>query len=384
MTAHHPRTLPPMKHAYGVPPASAWGLKDPARRGAPVVNFWSSLDLSQQRAFRAFAEERTFARGARLMREGGHADFVMLILDGWTQITVQDGGDERVVAERGPGQLVGERAALQVNVRSATVVVLELVHALVMSTEDFASFLSEHRAVLDLVESQIYDRLTEDEARHQSDRRPAALLWEPLGRQAVQRQREQPLAGENCTVLRTDVVGFGALNRNDRDRLIVRQGSLEVVQASLGPLWESCMPEDRGDGLLIVVPPEVPTGRIVERLHRELPGELVLHNRTYSEQAHIHLRVAVDVGPVVRDPIGLSGGSLIRTARLIDAPAFKEAMASTDAVLGIIVSAFVYETAIRQPDGWMGPGEYTPVEVNVKESSISAWMRLADPMRDRD
>lgn len=348
------------------------------------MNFWSSLGLPEQRAFRAFAEERTFARGARLMREGGHADFVMLILDGWTQITVQDGGGERVVAERGPGQLVGERAALQVNVRSATVVVLELVHALVMSTDDFASFLSEHPAVLDLVESQIYDRLTEHRARRESDRRLVVPLPEPAERQAVPRPREQPLAGENCTVLRTDVVGFGALNRNDRDRRIVRQGSLEMMQATLGPLWESCMAEDRGDGLLIVVPPEVPTARIVERLHRELPGGLILHNRTYSEQARIHLRVAVDVGPVMGDPLGLSGGSLIRTARLIDAPTFKQAMASAGAVLGIIVSAFVYETAIRQPDGWIGPGEYHPVEVNVKESRIPAWMRLVDPLRDRD
>lgn len=379
MTPHHPRILPPLARAYGAAPSSAPGLVDAARGGAPAVDFWRSLGVSEQRAFMALAEERTFARGARLMREGGHADFVMLILDGWTQIVVEDAGREWVIAERGPGELVGERAALQVNVRSATVIVVELVHALVMSTRDFAGFLSDHPAVLNLVESQIYDRLTEDRVRRLSDRPPAAPLGEPFGRQAV--PSRQPLAGENCTVLRTDVVGFGALNRTDWDRRIVRQGSLEMMRASLRPLWESCLPEDRGDGLLIVARPEIPTARIVARLHRELPGELSRHNRTYSEHARIQLRVSVDVGPVVGDEVGLSGDSLIRTARLIDAPAFKEAMAATGAVLGIIVSAFVYETAVRQPDGWIGPGEYTSVEANVKESSIAAWMRLIDSAR---
>src|ERR1022692_276669 len=152
----------PVRQAYGVPAPSAWEPEFTAQGRAPAVSFWNSLEPSERQAFTAVAHERNFARGARLMREGEQADYVMLILAGWTKITVQDSGGERVIAERGPGQLVGERGALRVNVRSATVVALETVHALVMRTEDFASFVSAHPRVLDVVESQIYDRLTEE------------------------------------------------------------------------------------------------------------------------------------------------------------------------------------------------------------------------------
>ena len=41
----------------------------------------------------------------------------MVILDGWTRVTAMHNGSERIVAERGPGQLVGERAALRSHVR---------------------------------------------------------------------------------------------------------------------------------------------------------------------------------------------------------------------------------------------------------------------------
>jgi hypothetical protein len=347
-----------------------------ARRGySRVVNFWDSLTPAERQAFTAVAHERTFARGATIMQEGEQANYVMVIRAGWTQIAVKESGGVRIIAERGPGQLVGERGALRVNVRSATVIALEMVHALVMRTEDFASFISAHPRVLEVVEGQIYDRLTEDLTGYEPDDRPGMVLPEPAGHASVQ-SPPHLLTGENCTVLRTDVVAFGALNRNDRDRRIIRRASLEMMQVSLGYLWDSCTSEDRGDGLLIVVPPMIPTTKIMERLDSELPRELRLHNHTYSESVRIKLRVAANVGPVMGDLLGVSGEAIIRTARLIEAPVFKEAMASADASLGIIVSAFIYETVIRHAAGLMDVDEYEEVEVKVKESSMPAWMKL--------
>jgi hypothetical protein len=343
-----------------------------------AVNFWNSLEIAERHSFAAVAQERVFARGARLMQEGEQAEYAMLIRAGRTQIIVADGSGERVIAERGPGQLIGERSALRVNVRSATVVALETVHALIMATEDFANFVSAHPRVLDVVESQIYDRLTEEPAGHELSGWPGMLPREPAARPWTESPRRHPLTGENCTVLLTDVVGFGARSRSDLDRRIIRRGSLDMMQASLGSLWDACITEDRGDGLLIVVPPEVPTATIVERLHRELPGELAVHNRTYGEQARIQLRVAVNVGPVMADPLGMSGDAIIRTARLIEAATFKEAMASTGASLGIIASTFVYEVVIRNTGRWIDLEEYSQVKVDVKESNMEAWMTLID------
>jgi class 3 adenylate cyclase len=342
------------------------------------MNFLESLEAAERQAFISVARERTFARGARLMREGEPADHVMVILAGWTRISVHHNGGERVIAERGPGQLVGERGALRVNVRSANVVALGTVRALIMSTDDFASFIDAHPRVLEIVEGQIYHRLTEEPAADPRDDLPASVQAEPARRAADEGPARRPLTGENCTVLLTDVVGFGALNRTDHDRLIIRRASQDIMRASLGPVWDECVVEDRGDGLLIVVPPHIPTANVMTFLHRRLPGELRQHNHTYSEPVRIRLRVAANVGPVISDAVGMSGEAIIRVARLIEAPAIKDAMTATGATLGIITSEFVYETAIRHAVEFIGVNEYNFVEVNVKESAIAGWMQLID------
>lgn len=346
--------------------------------GRPMVNFFDSLSPAERQHFAELAHERTFARGARLMREGESADYVILILGGWVQVSVHEKDGTRDIAKRGPGQLVGERGALHVNVRSATVIALETVHAQVMRTEDFANYISEHPRVLDIVENQIYDRLTEDVTSHEADHWTRTLWPETAGLISADGGRQQLLAGENCTVVLTDIVAFGARNRNDDDRRRIRQASLEMTRASLGALWEACIFEDRGDGLLIVVPPEVPTVRIMQRLDQELPGLLRQHNHTYSDSLSIRMRLAVNVGPVMGDPLGMSGSAIIRTARMVEAATLKRAMTSTGVDLGIIVSPFVYETAVGHVDVLTRGGHYKAVEIDVKETRALAWMRLVN------
>jgi CRP-like cAMP-binding protein len=142
---------------HGAPGRSDSGAQQAHdRRGPSAVIFWEALDPIQRDAFRSVASPRTFAAGARLVTEGDQANYVIVILSGRTKISVDENGRERILAERGPGQLVGERAALQISVRSANVVALDTVQALVVRTGDFAAFISAHPAVLGIVESQLY------------------------------------------------------------------------------------------------------------------------------------------------------------------------------------------------------------------------------------
>jgi CRP-like cAMP-binding protein len=346
--------------------------------GRPNANFLDSLHPAERQHFAELAHERTFARGARLMLEGESADYVILILGGWVQISVLEKDGTRVIEKRGPGQLVGERGALHVNVRSATVIALETVHAQVMRTEDFANYIGEHPRVLDIVENQIYDRLTEDLTSREADPWTGASRPETTGLVSDDNGRQQLLAGENCTVVLTDIVAFGARNRNDDDRRMIRRASLEMTRASLGALWEACIFEDRGDGLLIVIPPEVPTARVMQRIDQELPTRLRRHNHTYSDSLSIRMRVAVHVGPVIGDPLGMSGSAIIRTARMVEAAPLKRAMASTGVDLGIIVSPFVHETTVEHVGLLTRGGQYKAVEIDVKETRAVAWMRLAE------
>jgi hypothetical protein len=362
-----------------------------------VVNFWNSLAPVEQQAFRAKANKRAFAAGARLMQEGERANHVAVILEGWTEIRVRKSGGERVVARRGPGQLIGERAALQISVRSATVVAVQPVVALVMHTEDFATFVSDHPWVLGIVENQIFTRMNEKPAgsEHEQAFRPEADQADGIPAEswtvpypsddgspmAVPGRHRPWLSGENCTVLRTDVVAFGAEERNDEDRVIVRRESLMMTQAALGAFQGSCRWEDRGDGVLIVAPSGIPTAQVIEQLLSVLPVELRRHNRIYSDSIRIQLRVAVDVGPITEDATGVAGKSIIRVSRLLDAPAFKQAIIETGALIGVIASPFVFDTAISHGGGFFDPADFTEIAVRVKETRTPAWMRLIQPDR---
>lgn len=130
-----------------------------AARDTGAVSFWSVLSPTEREAFESTADVRTFPAGTALMREGEQAAEVIVILEGWTKVVLKEDGAERIIAERGPGDLVGERGTVLGNTRSATVIALGTVQALVMKTADYAAFVGQHPGVPDLVKKQIYDRL---------------------------------------------------------------------------------------------------------------------------------------------------------------------------------------------------------------------------------
>jgi len=132
-----------------------------AFRDAGAVDFWSVLSPTERQAFESAARWQTFAVGAALMREGAPAGEVMVIVDGWAKVYVEEDGRERIIAERGPGDLVGEAGTVPGNVRSASVIALATVQALVMTTADYAAFVGEYPGVPDLVEKQTSDRRTD-------------------------------------------------------------------------------------------------------------------------------------------------------------------------------------------------------------------------------
>jgi class 3 adenylate cyclase len=186
-----------------------------------------------------------------------------------------------------------------------------------------------------------------------------------------------PLIGENCTVLLSDVVGFGARYRNDTDRRIVREALFGMTDAALQDI-PGVRSEDRGDGLLTVIPPTVPTARVMSEVLEELPAALDRHNFGQPESARFQLRLAVSVGPVVSDAMGVSGEAIIIAARLVEAPCLKEALINSKVNLGIIVSPFVYEAVIRHIGNSRDITSYSQVMVEVKESATTAWMKLCN------
>jgi hypothetical protein len=289
------------------------------------------------------------------MEEGGSADHVIVIFGGRVKICVADDDKERVLAVRGPGDLVGERAALRVSVRSATVVALEMVWALVIQTRDFAAFISEYPRVLDIVQGIIRERHTEG----------------PTGYDVP------PLISDNCTVFLTDVVGFGDRSRSDADRALIREALFRMTRTTMSGIPNARI-EDRGDGFMTVVPPDISATRVIDKILTELPDALDQHNQAQRETARFQLRLAVTIGPVATDMAGVSGEATILVARLAEAPLFKKAVTQSRASLGVIVSPFIYETVIKYAIDLAEVATYHQIPVDVKEFTTIAWMKLID------
>jgi CRP-like cAMP-binding protein/tetratricopeptide (TPR) repeat protein len=128
-------------------------------------SFWNALADPEREALAAAGVEEVFRAGAVLCRAGEDTSQVMIIDSGWVKVSVREGGTEKILAVRGQGDVVGERAALTTRVRSATVTALDEVSAMVVPAERFAEFLRGHPRAADVLERQVTERREEDRAR---------------------------------------------------------------------------------------------------------------------------------------------------------------------------------------------------------------------------
>lgn len=110
--------------------------------------FLEALTPEEAADLRASGRERHYDAGVALFHEGDDAGSVIVLLAGRAKLTVPLSSDrEVIVAVRGPGDLLGELAALVDAPRSATVVTIEPVDALIVSGSAFAAFLDRSARV---------------------------------------------------------------------------------------------------------------------------------------------------------------------------------------------------------------------------------------------
>jgi CRP/FNR family transcriptional regulator, cyclic AMP receptor protein len=114
----------------------------------PPGNLWELLDDRQRRAIRAAAEVRRFPAGTALIREGDHAAWVLILTSGRVKVvSATPGGHDAVLAVRGPGDILGEMAAMDSNPRSASAIAVEPVTALRLPADAFARLLRDHPGI---------------------------------------------------------------------------------------------------------------------------------------------------------------------------------------------------------------------------------------------
>jgi hypothetical protein len=200
----------------------------------------------------------------------------------------------------------------------------------------------------------------------------------PAPRGAVPVRPPAPGSSQHCLLLAVDVADFAARGRDEEVQLIIRDTLYRLLTAAFGTCgiaWETCHHEDRGDGVLVVVPLHMPTIVAIDPLVPLLRSGIRRHNRVSSEIARIRLRVAVHVGEVHRDRHGVAGVAVTHLFRLLDASAAREALAAGPGELALIVSGYVYDSVLRPAGDAVDLDAYRPVEVALKETRARAWIQ---------
>ena len=204
------------------------------------------------------------------------------------------------------------------------------------------------------------------------------LIDADIARTLEKHAAETPMLRRSIVVV--DVAGFTRPDRTLIHQDAVHKGLYDVLRDAFAEArvdWDACVVEDRGDGAMILVPPEVPNSRLADQLPSRLVAELRRHNAVHSPEAAIQLRVALHTGEVYQDDRGAVSQAVNVAFRILDAPQAKSALRSSTGVLALLASDAFYQDVIVQ-DPAADPGSYRRISVPVSEGQVVAWLRLPD------
>jgi hypothetical protein len=180
------------------------------------------------------------------------------------------------------------------------------------------------------------------------------------------------------SIVVVDVEGFGDQRRTNAHQVTVRDGLYGAMREAFGRAgisWDDCGLEDRGDGVFVLVPAEVPKGLLVESLPSALVAALREHNERHLGPERIRLRMALHAGEIRYDDHGVTAAAVNLAFRLVNANALREALAGSPGVLAVIVSSWFFDEVVRHSGAAAG---YRPVQVAVKETMTVSWICLPD------
>ena len=133
------------------------------------LKFFKLLPEKTRDLVAAHMQFLSFAGGERIIRQGDQGDAVYLIEQGSCDIIVEKETGERFqVAERGPGDMVGEMALITDEPRQADVVAAETVKVWQLARRHFVTLVQEHHDLQEFLTELVATRL--ETAPHTADR----------------------------------------------------------------------------------------------------------------------------------------------------------------------------------------------------------------------
>jgi class 3 adenylate cyclase len=180
------------------------------------------------------------------------------------------------------------------------------------------------------------------------------------------------------TIVVLDVEGFGARSRTNKNQLVVREGLKRAWQQAFrraGIAWATCRVEDRGDGVFVLAPPDIPKALFVDVVPLELATALREHNTAHPPAEQIRVRMALHAGEVELDADGSTGAAIMLAFRLLSAQQLRDALSESPGTLALVTSDWFYDEVVRH-SSLTSPAAFRAEWVSVKETTARAWISL--------
>ncbi|MDQ0795054.1 adenylate/guanylate cyclase [Streptomyces sp. B1I3] len=176
----------------------------------------------------------------------------------------------------------------------------------------------------------------------------------------------------HATLLVADIERFSS--RDGADQMRTREAMYGEFRAAFTEsVWSSCLHEDRGDGLLVVIPQQIPKSVVLGEFLPRLDAAL---GRRRRDDPLLRMRIAVHAGDVHFDEHGIGGHAVNRTFRLCDSDPLRKAIGVTRGDLALLVSEAIHEDVVRGGYPGIAPQTFHAVDVRVKETAVRAWLHV--------
>ncbi|MFI9009211.1 hypothetical protein ACIGNX_18485 [Actinosynnema sp. NPDC053489] len=177
---------------------------------------------------------------------------------------------------------------------------------------------------------------------------------------------------EHRSILVVDIAGFGRWS--DPDQMTARHVLWHAMRTGLraaGVRWSDLAVQNRGDGMMVLVPATVSKLDLLDPAIPRLVAVLREHNDSVPPDRRVRVRLGLHAGEVHRDPHGWVGSDLNTACRLTDSAPVREHLVG-NAVL--VVSEVIHQGVVRHGYRRVDPTAYTSVDVALKELRTRAWV----------
>nr|WP_168517961.1 Crp/Fnr family transcriptional regulator [Streptomyces sp. S1D4-11]QIZ02012.1 Crp/Fnr family transcriptional regulator [Streptomyces sp. S1D4-11] len=217
--------------------------------------FARALTAQERESVMALGSRKHYAADAHLLTEGDRSSHVLIIIQGWVTVSVvtDRGATRLILGLRGPGELLGEMAALDPHPRSATVRALGPTETQVISGDAFRRFLALHPRVSGLVIRQLTFRL------RSADQERSALasltVLQRLASRLTELSRAEPSGPYNPAV--PSVTHTGTVVQLAQDELAATIGATREAVAKALKLLRTQHVVRTGNRMVEILDPEL-------------------------------------------------------------------------------------------------------------------------------